>query len=371
MPADQKLKKETFRNSRPPHKTPRESEELFQDIFKNAPIGIGLVKMDFRIFQINRSFCEMMGYTEQELKGRTFVEITHPEDIDKDVGQARRLFNGDIRSYKLLKRYIKKDGGILWGELTATVIRDEHGRVLYALALVENMTERRRAEEFQKLSRRIVQAQEAERRRLARELHDGVNQILTFTKLRSQTVVRELSRLSPGLAGELRTVSQYLKKAMEEIRRISRNLGSTVLEDLGFGAAVQSLCDELEERTGAEVRVKYSRWPRALPPESGLVLYRILQEALTNVERHSSAEKVAVRFEGKAGSLRLSIQDNGKGFQDAAAFPKNKKGGLGLRNMQERAQFAGGTLAVRTALGWGTEIVAQIPWSDRLQERMP
>jgi len=125
----------------------RESEKRFHKVFEQGPIGMGLVGTDGRFLLVNSQLCQMLGYTEDELNSLTFVDITHPDHVTKDLEGVRLLYAGEIPYYKAEKRYIKKDGGILWGNLTAAAIRDADGKVLYTLPMIEDITDRKRAEE--------------------------------------------------------------------------------------------------------------------------------------------------------------------------------------------------------------------------------
>jgi PAS domain S-box-containing protein len=146
----------------------RMSEAHFRQLFENSPIGIALVSTDYRLSQVNRAFCDMLGYTAEELRQRTFVDITHPEDVAKDLEQAQRLFSGEIPRYQMMKRYLHKDGGIIWIQLTGTIIRDARGAPLYGVGLVEDITQKVEAEQ-QRLS------QEARQRdALVREVHHRI-----------------------------------------------------------------------------------------------------------------------------------------------------------------------------------------------------
>jgi PAS domain S-box-containing protein len=123
----------------------REAGQRFQRVFEDGPVGMGLVGDDFRLLEVNDAFCRLTGYDADELRGRTFTDITHPDDVDTDVRLARRLFAGEVPGYSIDKRYLCKDGGIVWVELTVSVIRDESGRPLRGMGLVQDITERRRA----------------------------------------------------------------------------------------------------------------------------------------------------------------------------------------------------------------------------------
>jgi PAS domain S-box-containing protein len=123
----------------------REAGQRFQRVFEDWPVGMGLVGEDFRLVEVNDAFCRLTGYTAEELRGRTFADITHPDDVDTDLRLARRLFAGELPGYSVDKRYVCKDGGIVWVQLTVSVIRDDRGRPLRGMGLVQDITERRRA----------------------------------------------------------------------------------------------------------------------------------------------------------------------------------------------------------------------------------
>ncbi|MGH2741925.1 MAG: PAS domain-containing sensor histidine kinase, partial [Thermoleophilaceae bacterium] len=123
----------------------REAGQRFQRVFEDGPVGMGLVGDDFRLLEVNDAFCRLTGYDADELRGRTFADITHPDDVDTDLRLARRLFAGELPGYSIDKRYVRKDGGVVWVELTVSLIRDEHGRPLRGMGLVQDITERRRA----------------------------------------------------------------------------------------------------------------------------------------------------------------------------------------------------------------------------------
>lgn len=125
----------------------QESEDRFRKVFEESPIGMVLVDSNFRLIRVNSAFCRMVGYAEEELTRLTFADITHPEDIENDLEQARRVFSGEIPSYQMEKRYITKNKEIIWVHLTASMIRDREGRSLYGLGIVENITERKQMEE--------------------------------------------------------------------------------------------------------------------------------------------------------------------------------------------------------------------------------
>jgi PAS domain S-box-containing protein len=129
----------------------RQSERLFRQTFDHAPIGMSMVSLDYRFVRANRAFCDMLGYTPEELAALTFVDITYPDDLAEDLALAQKLLSGEIPTYKLEKRYVTRPGDVIWIELTVTLVRDAGDRPLYVLGMVENITERKEAEETIKL----------------------------------------------------------------------------------------------------------------------------------------------------------------------------------------------------------------------------
>ena len=228
-------------------------------------------------------------------------------------------------------------------------------RVVAAVAAqLGSLLRRRDAETSLRRSRLALAAREAERQRLARELHDGVGQLLASAAFRLGQVEE------PGL----RPIRQLVESAVSEIRRLARNLGPAPLRDLGLVAAARLLGRELAGRSGVKVLVEGVDVPRDLPAGISLEVYRVLQEALSNVERHAGASNVTVRLEGLRGRLRLLVRDDGRGF-DPDAPPRK---GLGLGHLRERAALLGGTLRLSSAPGAGTTVDLAVPWRRRRRE---
>lgn len=217
------------------------------------------------------------------------------------------------------------------------------------------------AEEALRVSRHTVAAQEAERRRLARELHDGVNQTLSSACFRLR-VIEETGADSASLA----QTRELVDRAIRDLRRICRNLGSSVVEDLGLGAAVARLLRDFEERTGTKVDFSGGRFPRRFEPEMGSSLYRIAQEGLANVERHARASKVSLRLWREGSQVGLTLKDDGVGFDTRRIRPLgDSQAGFGLKNVRERVEALGGEVGFASEPGKGTELRVLLPWRSR------
>jgi two-component system sensor histidine kinase UhpB len=200
-------------------------------------------------------------------------------------------------------------------------------------------------------ARRALAAQEAERIRVARELHDEVGQTLTAAVLEIDGAARAAGAGTAGLEG----VREEVRSALEEVRRIARRLRPEALDDLGLSAALRSVVNEFERRTPVHVD-RHIAAIAGLSPEEEVVAYRVAQEALTNVARHADARNVRVELSGSDGHVVLAIEDDGRGFDRAASGD-----GAGLRGMRERALLAGARLELRSARGRGTRVRLQVP----------
>ena len=233
---------------------------------------------------------------------------------------------------------------------------------VFLSGLLLNIRERRLADaKLKALTQRVFDAQEEERGRVARELHDGISQMLVGIRYALDITKRRFATGDEKAAETLDSGIDALGEAVNEVRRISRDLRPGVLDDLGLGPALKSLIGDFEDRTGIQTRFSTVVFRNRLDPEAKIALYRIAQEALTNVERHSGASRVEVDVRGHRGGATLRIADNGKGFATRAAH-----GGLGMRNMQERVDQLDGTLRVLTSRDTGTVIEVQVPLSHML-----
>ncbi|GJG96226.1 histidine kinase [Cupriavidus pauculus] len=232
-----------------------------------------------------------------------------------------------------------------------------------ASGLALNISEHREADaKLRQLAQRVVQSQEEERARLSRELHDGIGQLLVSVKLVMETAANRL-RLAPADAAAVAPVLgmalNRLDSAFNEVRRVARNLRPALLDDLGLLAALQHLGREMQADSALQVEVSQTGQPRALADEQATALFRIAQEALTNVERHAHATRVNVELEFSPSATRLTVRDNGTGF-DVARMQLDPQRGIGLRNLRERMAALGGQFDI-VSMPSGTRLVAELP----------
>ncbi|MDA7967189.1 cache domain-containing protein [Ruegeria sp.] len=271
------------------------------------------------------------------------------DDITATVANARAEVEARVRRTFL---YI---GGIV---LAAVLI-------VFASGMLLNIRERRLADaKLKELTQRVFDAQEEERGRVARELHDGISQLLVGVRYALDNARRRLSRGDDtGAQAPLEKGIDNLGTAITEVRRISRDLRPGVLDDLGLGPALKALTDDFRERTGVETEFSTVVFRNRLDQDSKIALYRIAQEALTNIERHSGATCVTIDLRGHKKGATMRITDDGCGLRRE---PGRISTGIGLRNMQERIEQLDGTLRILSSRGGGTVIEVSLPLSRML-----
>jgi two-component system, sensor histidine kinase LadS len=240
------------------------------------------------------------------------------------------------------------------------------------VAAVRDVTARRRAAELlhqsqerelrsrEEFSRHLLNAQEQERQRLANELHDGLGQNLSLIRNRMHLAL-ELPGLTPEVADHLRAVAAIASDCVSEVRNLAQNLRPVQIEQLGLTESLNSLVDRVRDSTATIIESRIEDVDDVLQGEGATHLYRICQEALNNMLRHSQARRATLSLERDVGMLHLDVRDDGIGFDTANMA---SRGGLGLTSMRERAQMLGGTLDVRSAPGRGTHLQVNLPFTE-------
>lgn len=494
--------------------TSKLTEGRFQLAFENSPMGMAIVDFDYRLRRVNQALCTALGYDADELLKRKFIEITHPDDVQRDRVLADQLFRGDIPSYRLEKRFITKEGTEAWLDLTALLVRTKQGKPLYGLAMVEDITGRKQSQQalrtseeryrsfvanssegiwrleieepidtglpadeqvsrlykhgylaecndavarmygyeraddiaaarfgelaeiaqpttpaalrewvtnnyrlrdwtteiidthlkrrclsisllgivvngmllrawgvhtdvteqravtralenshqqLRLLSSHVQAVREKERSDLARELHDSLGQSLTSIKFGLSAVRRELrdngAQPNASILERLAEISEQLTNTIGAVKAISTELRPAVLDKFGLAAAIDWQCREFSRRSGIKCQFKMPCVKITLSPDKSTALFRILQEALTNISQHAGAKQVKVSLRKGKGEVSMAIVDDGRGITDEEI---NAPESLGLLGMRERAESIGGSFSIEGTPHTGTSLCVRI-----------
>jgi PAS domain S-box-containing protein len=339
------------------------AEHAYRVLIESMNEGALTLTADNTILYANQCFARMVKCPLEQVMGSSLRSFLSEEDR----ATLRPLMKRTEKSGSKIQVQLKAgDGSQMPVQISIRPLGKNVSNRATVGMVVTDMTEIRRNEEMLRaLSHRLVQAQEAERGRVALELHDHITQLLCAILVRSQTLAEKLSARDGPSKREAVKLREMLGQTAEEVERISRNLRPSILDELGLVAVLRDTSTEFAERTGVSVNLAYVQLTARLPADTELTLYRILQEALKNVEKHARARHVAVRLTQRGDFVQLAINDDGIGFDpDHRSARRKGKGGLGLLSMRERATYVGGALKVKSVLGEGTTIRAEIPLID-------
>ena len=330
-------------------------QQPFRAIADAAPAMLRVADTDGRCTYLNRGWLDFTGGRPEEESASGWSDAVHPDDRGRVREISERSVAG-ASSFAIEYRLRRRDGEYRWIVDSGAPWHDAHGRVAGYIDSVVDVSDRRRAEDtLHELGGRLIAAQEEERRDIARELHDDVSQRLALLSVEIEHL--ELHRGHASDRGERwKALSRAAAGIATDVHRISHRLHPSRLDALGLVAAISGLCQELFSQQSLHVRFTHLAVPHAIPGDVALCLYRIVQEALQNVIKHSGRMEAEVHLEGSVNGLLLRIADPGGGFT-----PERREGvGLGLLSMRERAHALGGDFVVQTAPGRGTRIGVRI-----------
>jgi PAS domain S-box-containing protein len=348
----------------------RSSEERWRLVFENSAIGIVLAGPSGRFVEANRAFQQLLGYTNEELKTLTYVDITHEADLDRSAEAVRQLLSGDKPEVQIEKRYRHKDGRFIWVRATGTVIPDDHRSPGYLLGLVEDVTDRKVAEQeldasvsqLRALAGRLMQVQDDERRRIAQLLHETTAQDLAALKMHLARLNRTVS-LSEIDRSALTESIWLAEQSMTEIRTLSYLLHPPFLDEAGLLSALRWYAAGFAERSGIAVDLELPEHFERPPRDTETALFRIVQESLINIHRHAGSETARIRLRCDAETLELDIEDRGRGIPHASLtriMCGAGVAGVGIASMSERIEQLGGRLEI-TSDDRGTTVRARLP----------
>lgn len=340
----------------------RESERRFRSYFELAAVGFSISSRETRLLAVNDEYCRILGYSREELLQKTWVELTWPEDLKPNEILFDQAVSGQTDAYTLNKRMIRKDGQVIHTTVSVRCVRRPDGVPDYFVGLLLDITEREQAIEREQQARaeytlRLIASQEAERERIAGELHDSLGQSLSIIKNHVQLILLQ-KRIPAPVRKELETISETTSAAIAEMRRISQDLHPYQLDHLGLTGALTALIENSAAASHIAFERKFDAVDGVFSRDDASNLYRIVQEAMNNILKHSGAKNSRITLERDLHEVRLFIQDDGHGFSlDGQAK------GMGLKNMAERARILGGRLKLDSSPGNGVRIEIVVPIS--------
>ena len=466
---------------------PAASEQLFRYLFEQVSLGIALEDLEGRIVLANPALASILGYSQNELQGMNCSQFADGEAADKDWALFQQLRGGAIENYSLEKSYSRKDGGKVWGRLNVSLLKNGNGSSPLVFALVEDITERKRAEtslrqreadlsEAQRLAkvgswqwdpqtdvvtwsrelyliagrdpglpavsykehstlytaeswerlrqavedalqtgkpyeldlemiradgtrrwligrgeasrdasgrvaqlrgtvqditerknandalaswgRRLIEAQEQERTRVARDLHDHISQRVALLAIQLEQLKADLPSPTVEFLSQMDEIRTQTSLMAAEVQTLSHGLHSPKLEYLGIVAAMKDFCAEFSDRQKVKATFTHKDVSRSVPKEISLCLFRVLQEALHNALKHSGVRRFEVNLLGARDRIELTVSDSGMGFDPKIAMTN---WGLGLVSMHERLQLVQGALSIESQPKRGTRIHAIVP----------
>jgi PAS domain S-box-containing protein len=328
----------------------RESEERFRTIYEEAPSGIIVVNLDGQIVQANHAFCAMVDYREDELQAMNIDDITHPDDRQASINFRQRLLSGNLPRYHLHKRYIARDGSPRWSNLISNAIRDEHGAVMYGIGMVDDVT----------TEKRTTLQIEAERRRVAYDLHDGLAQVAVSLHQHLQTFADDYPPPSPPAAGALAGILDLAQRTVREARQLIAGLRPTVLDEAGLANAIHLQLDRLRDE-GWTISFDEALGAERLPAAVETALFWVAQEALTNIRKHAGVREAHITLLREDAVVRLEVVDLGCGFDSSVPMRPARSGErIGLLGMRERIALLGGVFLIESQPGKGTRLTVTV-----------
>jgi PAS domain S-box-containing protein len=344
----------------------KQSEERYRQLVETMNEGMGVMDENARITFINESFCKILDYRKDEMIGRSVFDFIDRADHAVLKAQIKRREKGESGGYEI--PWLRRNGQKIYTVVSPRSIFNESGQFKGSFAVLTDITERKKAEEELKKSheqlrnfaKRLAEAEEIERQKIARELHDQVGQNLTALGINLSILRNQLSGALTGQTdARLNDSMSILAETAKKIRDVMSDLRPSVLDDYGLMAAIRWLSERISTRTGLTIRVEGLDTKVDFSSETEITLFRIAQELLTNITKHAKATEVSIRLESMDGRIQFIISDNGIGF-DPTALGQTGESRWGLLNVRERTDAIDGILTIASRPGQGTRIVIEV-----------
>jgi len=308
-----------------------------------------------------------VGSEEDDITCQQMFTMVHPDDREK-VSAATQACTPENPLCRIRYRVLRRDKSVVWLEKNAHAFFDSKGTMVRMVGMIADITDRKAAEDaLSSVSRRLIEAQEAERTRIARDLHDDIGQRLALLSLTLEQTKLTAAVGDNDMLGRLNELRSQILVISSAVHTLSHELHSSSLRYLHVVKAMRGLCGERSKQHNVEINFVHKGVPETVSPDISLCLFRVLQEALHNAVKHSGARQIDVEIFGAAGALDLMVRDSGSGFDVAAAMNGR---GLGISSMEERLKLVDGNLSINSQIARGTTIRAHVPLgTDRTAEQ--
>jgi PAS domain S-box-containing protein len=339
------------------------SEKNFRALFENAHDAIWLHDLEGNLITANRAATKLNGYSLEEMRQMNIRSFLSKESLSLAHQVRSKLLNSEPVEQPYEQRIFRRDGSEAIVQLSTSLVMDKNKPVAFQ-HIARDITEQKRMHEnLRYYLQQITKAQEEERSRIARELHDDTAQVLGAISRQLDNFMRKKNNLASEDVLFFKDLQTQLNRGVQEVHRFSQALRLSVLDDLGLIPALRSLTKSLQQYNGVVTDLKVIGKERRFSSESELLLFRMVQEALNNVGKHARASEAHVVMDFGKDKIRVTISDNGRGFELTGRLDDLPRSGkLGLTGIQERARLLGGTLEVKSTLGTGTTLIVEVPY---------
>lgn len=346
----------------------QDSDNRFRILIETMNDGLAVRDKHGVLTYVNTKICEMLGLPRDEIIGRAAFDFLDRENQQTLIEQIAKREEGLTDSYEL--NFTNRNGRKIHALMSPKPIYDSSGQVRGAFAIVTDITERKHMEtalreserKLRVLSGHLMTAQETEREHIARELHDELGQDLAVLKYQMRFIEKRLRKDQKPLKEACLDMLQHIDQLVENVRRISRNLGLHNLQHLGLTASLRKVAEDFGKRCMIPIELDTINIDNLMSQEAATNLYRIFQETLTNIGKHARATQVTIKVTENHGILCFSVVDNGVGFNVPETKTEfSKTSGMGLTTMEERAKMVGGSLEIKSGKGEGTFVSLSIP----------
>jgi PAS domain S-box-containing protein len=340
----------------------KSSEERYRKLFENAIDCIWVHDLEGHFISVNDAAIRMTGYAREELMKMNVKDFLSEDSLEVSRLVGDRLLRNEPVEQPYEQRVLRKDGTEAYIQFSTSLVFDKGVPVGFQ-DIARDITEHKRMDENLRFYLQLAtRAQEEERKRISHELHDDTIQSLVVLSRQLDALSSDGKELPEQFRRGLEELWQQTNGILQGVRRLSQDLRPAAIDSLGLLPAIESLAAEVFKYSGTSTKVNVTGKERRLPEEVSVALFRIVQEALRNIWRHSGATEAQINIEFNDKSTRITVKDNGRGFKlSGNVGDLTKQGKLGLAGMQERAQLISGKLSVQSAPGKGTTITVEAP----------